>query len=258
MTTTETPAIETLAAEEALTAAASKVVPQLDLPELLETALLKAVTTQIGAEAKKIADGVVAEMLTPEVRAGMLETARHQTEVALNPIPADEPAPEPETATGSAAGGQEEEEEEEERKLEYETVDAFVDQYVAVNYRREISGRTPTHRWCPQWFLHGEVKERMTALWVAFEHLRLGKTTEQSAFWLMHFDQHMDRILDANGPFKHCSVREGHSEELGALPTQPMPADLAPSGYETHSSGIIVPASTPGSRSKVRAVLEFP
>ncbi|WP_280221316.1 DUF4913 domain-containing protein [Nocardia neocaledoniensis] len=253
MTTTET-TTETTATEEALTAVASKVVPQLDLPELLETALLKAVNTQIGTEAKKIADGVVAEMLTPEVRAGMLETARHQTEVALNPVPAEEPVPEPEVAAGGAV----EEEAEEERKLEYETVDAFVDQYVAVNYRREITGRNPTHRWCPQWFLHGEVKERMTALWVAFEHLRLGKTTEQSAFWLMHFDQHMDRILDANGPFKHCSVRDGHSEELGALPTQPMPADLAPSGYETHASGIIVPASTTGSRSKVRAVLEFP
>lgn len=256
MTTTEpTTEISTEnPAEEAVAAAvASKVVPQLDLPELLETALLKAVNTQIGAEAKKIADGVVADMLTDEVRAGMLETARHQTEVALNPVPVEDPAPEPvEEPVAEPA------EEEEQRKLEYETVDEFVTQYVAVNYRREISGRAPTHRWCKKWFLHGEVKERMTALWVAFEHLRLGKTTEQSAFWLMHFDQHMDRILDPNGPFKHCSVRDGHSEELGELPTSPMPKDLAPSGYETHASGIIVPASSPSSRSRTRAVLEFP
>lgn len=184
-----------------------------NMTEMLDAALKRAVNSELDVLAKSMAKDALAEMLTDEARAEMVEAARHQVEIALNPPPAEdseevaaEPAP-PETC--------------------YANVADFVENYVAVIYRRDVTAHSGKMRWCPQWWLHGEVKSRFAALWMAFEKLRLGKGLEQSQFWLQHFDPMMVRIFDSEGPFKHCSAREGHKALYSVMPTVPADSRVA-------------------------------
>lgn len=174
--------------------------------DMLNAALQRAVDSAVATVAAEMAKDALAAMLTDEVRAEMVETARHQVEVALNP-PAVEVSDEQEQPQPKPP------------ENFYKTVVDFVENYVAINYRRAVEDHDPSVLWCPKWWLHGEVKERFTALWTAFEALRLGKKLEQSLFWLQHFDPMMARIFDPEGPFKHCSVREGHKGLYKVLPT---------------------------------------
>ncbi|MGV9838058.1 DUF4913 domain-containing protein [Nocardia niigatensis] len=240
---------------------AEQVIPQMDLGELLDGAIGKAVTAQINAQAKEIADGVVKAMLTPEVIAGMRETAIVQAERALNPSPEaepePEPAPEPEPEPEPA---EDEEPEDEPRELEYPRVKEFVEDYVTEIYRREVSLRDAPLHWCPQWWLHGEVVARFEALHQAFEHLRHGEETELAAFWLVYFDPMMERIFDREGPFKYCTVAHGHNGKLPRLPVviapeEAFPEDGRPGPVTT--STIEVSGAPVGHRRTVMTV-EFP
>lgn len=226
-------------AVDAEVAAAARVQP-LELGALLEEAIGKAVNAQITAEAKDVAAGVVADMLTPEVLEEMRQTAIRDAEAALAP------------ALDPEQDGDEAEEEQEPPQPKYATVEAFVEQYVAPLYRREVSARGSERslRWCPRWWDHGEVYARMEALHGAFEFLRLGATVEQSNWFLMHLDPMMDRILDPEGPFKYCSVIKGHSTELAALPTVDAPERREDGTYEdTHAhSGLYIPPAAPRRR----------
>jgi hypothetical protein len=240
---------------EATGPAASQVIAGIELGELLDSAVRKAVAAEFATTAKSIAAEVVGAFLTDEVRAQMTETAAHEAELALNPPvvipePADEPEPEPE----------EEEEEEEATPLRYPTVQAFVEQWVSEIYRREVSERNVENRrrWCPQWWKHGEAKARLEACWHAFEDLRHGETVEQSLFWLIHMDPHMVRLFDPDGPFKYCSPNDGHHSHLAALPVVPAPAGYSSSDVvsETeHPSGLVIPTGPP---SRGVVVARFP
>ncbi|MFE3023358.1 DUF4913 domain-containing protein [Nocardia tengchongensis] len=231
MTTTENTTPETGADNETGTATAealaAQVIPADDLGELLEGAIRKAVTGQIGAKAKEIAEGVVALMLTPEVVAGMRQTAIYEAELALNPPVVVEPEPEPEPEPVVEA--EEEEKQPEPPQKKYRSLKAFVENYVAQIYRREVSkpGSEKTLRWCPEWWKHGEAVGRFSAMWRAFEALRQGETVEPSKWWTEHFDPHMDRLLDTQfGAFKYCSVTDGHSDKLCKLPCTPAPESV--------------------------------
>jgi hypothetical protein len=230
-----------------MAAAAQRVIPQLDLGALLEGAIGKAVLAQINAAAKDVAGGVVEDMLTPEVLAGMRETA----------IAAAQDALEPTAAQDSSQDGQQEEEKKPEPR--YKTVEEFVEKYLVHMYRREVSaqGSERSMRWCPSWWAHGEVYARMEALHAAFEKLRLGADVEQGQWWLVYLDQMMDRILDPEGPLKYCSVRKGHSAELVPLPTHPAPERRDDGTYaDTHAhttgvtaaSGLYIPPAAPARR----------
>lgn len=227
----------------AAAAAAARVQP-LELGALLEEAIGRAVNAQINAEAKDVAAGVVADMLTPEVLEEMRQTAIRDAEAAL--APALEPEQDEDQDSDEA------EEEQEPPKPKYATVETFVEKYVAPLYRREVSARGSERslRWCPRWWDHGEVYARMEALHGAFEFLRLGATVEQSNWFLMHLDPMMDRILDPEGPFKYCSVIKGHSTELAALPTVTAPQRREDGTYEdTHAhSGLYIPPAAPRRR----------
>lgn len=229
--------------------AAARVRPQLELGALLEDAISRAVSAQINTAAKDVAAGVIADLLTPEVLAGMRETAILAAEAALDP------AAEPEEDQDQ--DGDEGEEEQEPPQPRYATVEAFVEEYVAPLYRREVSakGTERSLRWCPRWWDHGEVYARMEALHGAFEFLRLGATVEQSNWFLMHLDPMMDRILDPEGPFKLCSVIKGHSTGLVALPTAPAPQRREDGTYEDTHSGLYIPPAAPNRR---RVVLSTP
>lgn len=222
-----------------------------ELPAPLELAVQRAVDAQITKAAKDIADGVVEQMLTPAVVAGIRERAVRDAEQVI---------------TGSAAADPAAAAVEQPQELFYKTPEQFVEQYVLVLYRRRIAtaGAEAGLRWCPWWWKHGEVTGRMRALWRAFEELRTGKGIEPSQWWLQYFDPMMAQIMDPEGPFRYCTVEGGHSERLTALPTTPIPdwvfADetqdsLAETGSAAPQSRLIVP--DPAYRGR-RVVMEFP
>lgn len=229
---------------EAPTAPVQQAVARMELGELLDGAVRKAVTAQISAAAKEMAEGVVAQLLTDEVRAGMRETAILEAQVALDPALA--PAAKSDTSgeSGAETAKGAEPEEETPPPLEFESVELFVEQWLVPLYRRAATqqGET-TFRWCPRWWVHGEVHARLSAVWRAFEALRRGEGVENSLFWLVHLDPHMARILDPEGPFKYCSARHGHSNTLVELPVVSAPAGTTTSGYYELPSGLVVPAS---------------
>lgn len=104
--------------------------------------------------------------------------------------------------------------------LVYANVVAFVEDYLSVVYRRQVTDLSDTV-WCPQWWRHDEAVIRLEALWRAWEHLRQDGATGMSVWFLDHADRHMARLLDPRGPFKFCSVRGGHKDMLEPLPLQP-------------------------------------
>ncbi|MGY4103780.1 DUF4913 domain-containing protein [Nocardia sp. R16R-3T] len=241
-----------------------RVVPQMDLGDLLDAAVRKAVTAQINAEAKTIADGVVAEMLTPEVIAGMRETAIIEADQALRP---SEPAPEPEPEPEPAPEAEPEDAAEEEPELRYRTLPAFVDGFIAHTYRREVSapGSDKTIRWCPLWFKHGEAVSRLEALWRAFEEARRGDGGEMAAWWVTLCDPTMDRLFDPKGTFEYCSVEDGHEyqDKLIKLPLVPAPPEAFPDGHAhdeptSVSSRIFVPPASTVRNRFVDGAWEFP
>jgi hypothetical protein len=255
---TDNPTQHTDTAEAtAIEVPAEQVIPAKDLGELLDGAIRKAVTAQINAQAKEIAEGVVEAMLTKEVIAGMRETAIYEAELALNPAPEPEPEPEPEPQLGPEEAA--EEEEAEPRELQFPTVKEFVEDYVIEIYRREVSIRNAPEHWCPLWWVHGEVVARFEALHMAFEHLRHGEETELAAWWLVYFDPMMERIFDKEGPFKYCSVAEGHRGKLPKLPVVTAPLEAFEDGYYDQpviASQLVVPAASVGRSRTVMTVDE--
>ncbi|MFI5716997.1 DUF4913 domain-containing protein [Nocardia sp. NPDC051750] len=110
-------------------------------------------------------------------------------------------------------------------QLVYENVVEFVENYLSVVYRRQVSDLSDTV-WCPQWWQHTEAVVRLDALWRAWEHLRRDPATGMSVWFLDHADQHMAVLLDPRGPFKYCSVRNGHKDRLDPLPLAAPPLGL--------------------------------
>ncbi|MGV9408315.1 DUF4913 domain-containing protein [Nocardia sp. NPDC003693] len=116
---------------------------------------------------------------------------------------------------------------EEPQQLRFPTLKHFVDLYICHVYRRDISHHSKGIAWCPTWWIHGEAFNRLDACWSAFEHLRLDGTTGMSTFWLQHLDPHMAVLLDPErGPFKFCSVKDGHSNRLKPLNSPPAPETM--------------------------------
>lgn len=253
---------DTITTDNSAEAAAAQAIPSgIELGELLDAAVRKAVGAKFADAAKGIADKVVGDFLTDEVRAQMTETAIHEAELALNP-PIEVPEPDDEDQDdGEQEDTAEAEEQQPERR--YPTVQAFVEGWVSEVYRRETTEHNIENhrRWCPEWWRHGEAKARLEALWDAFETLRQGESVEKSVFWLVHADPHMTRLFDPDGVFKYCSPREGHHGHLAALPVVPAPANYSSSDIddevtEPHPSGLVIP--TVSSRSRVVFRTDFP
>jgi hypothetical protein len=108
--------------------------------------------------------------------------------------------------------------------LYYPTVERFVTEQLAPMYRRSLDGRNRT--WCPEWWKHAEAIARLEALWRAWEHLRLDPATGMSVWFRDHADHHMAVLFDPTGPFKGCSVADGHGERLKPLSVEPAPDGL--------------------------------
>lgn len=113
--------------------------------------------------------------------------------------------------------------------LLYSSVDAFVEDFLAVIYERPLPNGRRT--WCPQWWKHPEAAYRLQALWLSWEATRINDGALGSATWLVNYaDPIMAVLFDVEGPFKGCSVENGHRDERphadARLPCDPPPVGL--------------------------------
>jgi len=163
-----------------------------------------AVRKRIGKEVDAIAAAEWEEMQTPELFEQLRAAAKRQLQEQIEAQLAEpEPEPEPEPP-----------------QLVYGSVAQFVREKIAPTYRREVTEGYSRH-WCPEWWRHGEAISRLEALWRAWEHLRLDPSTGMSVWWRDHADHHMEKLFDPEGPFKACSVRDGHHRSDNGVPPLP-------------------------------------
>ena len=84
----------------------------------------------------------------------------------------------------------------------YLAVEDWVIDYFLPMFRRTLGGE---YRWCRQWWRHGEAISRLTALWHAWEVLRLQPGTGISTWYRDHLDHQLPILMGARGPFYQCS-----------------------------------------------------
>ncbi|WP_439678996.1 DUF4913 domain-containing protein [Embleya sp. MST-111070] len=116
--------------------------------------------------------------------------------------------------------------EEPEPEFVFESVDAFVVEYLAKVIERRLN--RSSLMWCSGWWRHPEAVIRLTAIWRAFEYLRHDAALGMSNWWLQHADPHLRVLMDPEmGPFVACDPREGHTERpLAELPLEPSPPEM--------------------------------
>jgi len=84
----------------------------------------------------------------------------------------------------------------------YLAVEDWVIDYFLPMFRRTLGGE---YRWCGQWWRHGEAVSRLTAVWHAWEVLRLQPGTGISTWYRDHLDHQLPILMGARGPFYQCS-----------------------------------------------------
>ncbi len=114
------------------------------------------------------------------------------------------------------------------KAFQFETLDAFVEQFIAPTFERALN---TTATWCPQWWRHDGAAVRLTALWLAWEHQHATGEADGPAKWFAYYaGPIMREVMDPEGTFKGCSVEHGHKERRphpdGVLPCEPAPAGL--------------------------------
>ncbi len=102
----------------------------------------------------------------------------------------------------------------------YPAVEDWVSEYFLPMFRRTLGGE---YRWCGQWWQHGEAISRLTALWHAWEVLRLQPGTGIATWYHDHLDQQLPVLMGSRGPFYQCSETV-HREPREAAAT-PAPGD---------------------------------
>lgn len=111
--------------------------------------------------------------------------------------------------------------------LEYQSLGDFLEFFLASAYRRQVTDKHDI-AWCPEPWLHEEGRERLEGLWLSREAALASPDLEALInWWLLHADPTMCVLLSADGPFKYCSVRNGHHEG-DMLPPLFMRFDKAP------------------------------
>jgi hypothetical protein len=102
--------------------------------------------------------------------------------------------------------------------LVYGDVHGFVEGWFAPTISRPLGG---THRWCPTWWDHPEAKERLDALWRAYEHLQDDHDLGPITFLNNHLDPTLQVLLAPTGPFARCTP--DRHEPHQPLPLNPQP-----------------------------------
>lgn len=104
----------------------------------------------------------------------------------------------------------------------YETLDQFVEGYIAHIYNRKRVGAA--NFWCRKWWAHPEAVARLGALWHAWEYLRLAEPSEGIARWFVQYaDPIMRELTSPEGTFKLCKDHEHRNvnEPEGYLSSEP-------------------------------------
>jgi hypothetical protein len=100
----------------------------------------------------------------------------------------------------------------------YPDVTAWVSGHFVPMYRRTLGGE---FRWCAEWWRHGEAISRLTALWFAWEAMRLQGATGMALWYRDHLDHQLPVLLGPRGPFYQCTENEHlapHEARLVAVP----------------------------------------
>jgi hypothetical protein len=130
-------------------------------------------------------------------------------------------------AANGQAGGQQEQEPD----PYYSHVEDFVTDRFVPMFRRPLGGE---FRWCAEWWRHAEAISRLTALWHAWETLRLEPGTGIAAWYRDHLDHHLPILLGARGPFYQCT-EEDHLEPRPAR-VLPSPSDWWDDGFDDETA----------------------
>ena len=111
--------------------------------------------------------------------------------------------------------------------LAYPTVEAWVSDYLAPNYPRDVTEPGSHHHWCREWWKHSEALDRLDALWRAWETLRRDPTIGPATWWTTYADPTMTTLMSPDGPFSRCR-RSEHARPDTLVP--PLPVTAAPVG----------------------------
>ena len=87
----------------------------------------------------------------------------------------------------------------------YNSVYAFVHDWLVSVYCHEVNDMQSSWRWCSLWHHHPEAVARLEAAWKAFEVLRQDPGTGASVWFRDHGDPCMAVLTAADGPFRACS-----------------------------------------------------
>ena len=109
----------------------------------------------------------------------------------------------------------------EQPQLYFKTLPDFVEHFLTRAFRRHVPANAP---WCSEWWKHGEAVCVLSALWRAWEALRLEPGTGMSVWWRDHCYPHMAKLMDRDGTFKNCTRTTHH--ENGVL--EPLPWSTPP------------------------------
>lgn len=100
----------------------------------------------------------------------------------------------------------------------YTALEDWMTGYFLPMFRRALGGE---YRWCGQWWQHGEAISRLTALWRAWEVLRLQPGTGISTWYREHLDHQLPILMGPRGPFCQCT-ENAHREPREAA-SEPAP-----------------------------------
>lgn len=114
----------------------------------------------------------------------------------------------------------------------YAALEDWVTGYFLPMFRRTLGGE---YRWCHQWWQHGEAISRLTALWHAWEVLRLQPGTGIGTWYRDHLDHQLPILMGPRGPFYQCS-ETAHREPHQAAVT-PAPGEL----FDTDPDDLVLP-----------------
>lgn len=96
-------------------------------------------------------------------------------------------------------------------ELVYGSAEEFLHEQLLPTYVRSVNPKSS--KWCIEWYFHPEAVSRVAALWRAWEHLRMDAATGMSVWWRDHADHHMRVLLDTQGPFYNCDMKEHREPE---------------------------------------------
>jgi hypothetical protein len=77
--------------------------------------------------------------------------------------------------------------------------------------------------WCPTWWVHPEVTNRLMALWKAYvEATGSLDMRAVSSWWVDHWDRHAHTLFSSTGPFRYCTRDTHHKTKHDTAPNIPV------------------------------------